>query len=126
MSPRNQPQLGPLAVNVQGVVERALDVVPADRRDRQCTPVALARDPAQVHQTRCDCGADRAGKMRPTLAPVDAGAAEGSAAATCLRDVDTKLAKEFFARVCDDASIVVQLDMVMGLQRVGKRDAKLA
>src|ERR1700754_2899045 len=66
---RHRPRMH--AVIMQRAAERLLDLAPPDRRDGQRAAVALARDPAQIHQTRCKRGADRAREMRAPLAEID-------------------------------------------------------
>src|SRR5467141_3031967 len=93
----DEPQGRPRRVIVQRAAEGALDAVPAERRDGKRARVAFAGNPTQLHQAARDRGADRAGKVRAALAPVDAGAAERAAAAPRGGQIDAELVEERFA-----------------------------
>src|SRR6266513_4075 len=113
-------------VIAQRAAERAFDAVPADRRDGKRARIALAGNPAQLHQAARDRGADRAGKVRTPLAPVDAGAAECAAAAPRGGQIDAEFVEERFAALRHHAAIVGEFDVTMLLERVGQSHAELA
>ena len=61
--------------------EQLTKAVLAGGGDLQCARIAQTRDPAELEAAAGKRGAERAGKMQPPLAPIDAGTAEGAAAA---------------------------------------------
>src|SRR5262249_17998469 len=92
----------------------------------QCTRIADARDPAEFEAAAGKRCAERARKMQPALAPIDAGPAERAAAALDVLEMDTEVGEEFLARARDHAAVFAEHDVFIPRQRVGECNAEPA
>src|SRR5690349_12528627 len=70
---------------------------PSLRRDEHGSRVADTADPAELEAARGKCDADRAGKVRASLAPIEARPAERTARPGPLVQIDAEASKELFS-----------------------------
>ena len=88
--------------------------------------IADAGDPAELETALGKRHAQRAGKMRPALAPIQARPAKGAAAAPQILEIDAEVQQVFFAGARDHAAVLAEDDVLVPGQRIGQRDAEAA
>src|SRR5262249_55064538 len=98
----------------------------ACRRDRHCAAVALTLDPAGLEAARTDSSTERAGKVRTTLAPIEAGPRE---TAPLMRDrlhIDAEAIEEIMATPAHLEVARIGMKMPLRQQPVHDGDSELA
>jgi hypothetical protein len=83
----------------------------------------LTDKPAAFETTTTDLGADMAGDVKSTLAPVQARTAENTTAAGCWQKRTTEAGEEPFSGRCQLTTFVAQNDALLSRQRVRDGDA---
>src|SRR4029450_8646084 len=118
-------RLAPLLI-VQAYPKRVAQACLSSRGDPHRTRVALPHQPAQLQTASPNLGANEAGNVISTLAPVEAWPAKDSPVSKFRNQVCTESRQEGYADIRDFSAFLTQHDVLFGNQRVGDGYAQSA